>query len=1345
MALDLFLNKTESPTGTAARERSDYATAAGPSAVAYKVLHALASLKFTIVLFALAIFIVFTGTLAQTQHDIWFVIKNYFRVDLRSLFSKNVFDECFVFIPFDIFCIKLFFPESIWPNGPPHTEMGMWFPRGWLIGALMFINLLAAHTVRFSIQAKGTRLWSGLGVIVAGCLATWAAVASGSSSDGILGESMIHWSTVWKLVQLGLTATAFGAGAAFFLLQKHRIVERCTAAAVALSCGAIVAVTLFDKDMMPNPDAIRILWQLAKATGAGLILLVGCVMVFKKRAGIVLLHAGVGVMFAHEFVVGMWHKEAQMPIFEGTKSNWVHDIRHLELAIIEPGSTENKVTAIPDHLITKPGVVQSKRLDHLPFDIEIVKYMANSRSRPKGPFEPSDADSGDVGKTFQVVERPIVNGVTSSSESNLPAMFVKFTSKKEPKESLGTFLIGTEFWMRDWQFDELPAQSITVDGKTYQFELRHERIYKPYVIEAKEVKQDHYLGGKNEKTKSYSSLVHVVDKGLDVDRPELIRMNSPMRFADETFYQSGYAEFPHKMTTLSVVQNTGWMLPYVSCMIVAVGMLAQFGGSLLRFLGRQQKAGDDVVMLDESLEAVDERNESVVAKARRIEAAKKRKAKNFAAAEAVEAGPPSRWLTYGIPVAVLLMIGMLEARIVKAPKPDDRGMDLAAFGTLPVAYESRIKPMDALARNTMVDLLTKQTYKNDQKKDSTAPSRPAIRWFLDLSSNKNEVRELAMLDIDKEGIDNLPILRIDNNELVESLGIEPNLVMSYSWNQIFKKKRPADKSPTGTEIPEIMVQAGQAREKTDAGKTLDAREREAVKLFQRVTLFEAMRRAFENTGREIAAEKDLKADDSSLLIALLQITQRSAELEQNPKQPPKPVPLDDGTWLTVRDASLVRFMNKPELAGEMKKVEEQVRALPEKWKLVLADLDLQRRATRDRDELAEIEDKRRQVTTMQPSLAKLSKLFDVHSDPKKQLGAAGLKFLEVLDAYQAGNATAFNSHIAEYRELLAQNPPPDYDAGRRDWEAFLLRSEPFYWNAYMYLLAGCFAALAWLGFRKQFNRVSFWIITTAFVVHTLALILRMFVTERPPVTNLYSSAVFIGWGCVLLGIVLEGVFKNGFGNLVAAVAGWASLEIAWLLGRQGDTIESLEAVLDTTFWLATHVTCITLGYSTTFFAGVLGAAYILYGVATPKMTQDEGKMIARMTYGTLCFALFFSFVGTVLGGLWADDSWGRFWGWDPKENGALIIVLWNALVLHARWDGLVKDRGLAILAVVGNITTSWSWFGVNQLGVGLHNYGFNQELMTLMTRIVGGSALIACMGMLPKSAWWSSEKLEGTA
>src|SRR5205085_5960861 len=129
--------------------------------------------------------------------------------------------------------------------------------------------------------------------------------------------------------------------------------------------------------------------------------------------------------------------------------------------------------------------------------------------------------------------------------------------------------------------------------------------------------------------------------------------------------------------------------------------------------------------------------------------------------------------------------------------------------------------------------------------------------------------------------------------------------------------------------------------------------------------------------------------------------------------------------------------------------------------------------------------------------------------------------------------------------------------------------------------------------------------------------------------------------------------------------------------------------------------------------GVVGVLYILIGVFTPLLTktagtgepntgargQTVGKLLGQVMYGVICLATLLSFVGTVLGGIWADQSWGRFWGWDPKENGAILLVLWNALILHARWAGMVKDRGMAVLAVAGMMITAWSWFGTNQLGI----------------------------------------------
>ena len=114
--------------------------------------------------------------------------------------------------------------------------------------------------------------------------------------------------------------------------------------------------------------------------------------------------------------------------------------------------------------------------------------------------------------------------------------------------------------------------------------------------------------------------------------------------------------------------------------------------------------------------------------------------------------------------------------------------------------------------------------------------------------------------------------------------------------------------------------------------------------------------------------------------------------------------------------------------------------------------------------------------------------------------------------------------------------------------------------------------------------------------------------------------------------------------------------------------------------------------------------FTLLGLFSERFTKESAKSLSSMVYGIICFGTLFSLVGTILGGIWADQSWGRFWGWDPKENGALMIVIMGAIYLHARWGGICKERGLMALAICGNIVTAWSWFGTNLLGVGLHSY-----------------------------------------
>jgi ABC-type transport system involved in cytochrome c biogenesis permease subunit len=353
----------------------------------------------------------------------------------------------------------------------------------------------------------------------------------------------------------------------------------------------------------------------------------------------------------------------------------------------------------------------------------------------------------------------------------------------------------------------------------------------------------------------------------------------------------------------------------------------------------------------------------------------------------------------------------------------------------------------------------------------------------------------------------------------------------------------------------------------------------------------------------------------------------------------------------------------------------------------------------------------------------------------QKISPAILSYAAMIDAFKKGDAAAFNQALADYRASLV--PAFSGQLRKADSEVFFNRMQPFYAAMVIYVIAGLLAVCSWFNLSETLQRSAVWLILLAFCIHTTGLIFRMVLEGRPPVTNLYSSAIFIGWGAVVLGLVLEKIHRNGIGAVAAAGMGFITLIIAQNLAVDGDTMEMMRAVLDTNFWLATHVVAVTTGYASTFLAGFLALIYIVRGVFTKTLDEETGKSLARMVYGIVCFATLFSFVGTVLGGIWADQSWGRFWGWDPKENGALIIVLWNALILHLRWGGMIRERGLINCAVFGNIVTSWSWFGVNMLGIGLHSYGFTDAAFAWLMLFVASQLGFIALGLLPKAMWRS--------
>ena len=356
------------------------------------------------------------------------------------------------------------------------------------------------------------------------------------------------------------------------------------------------------------------------------------------------------------------------------------------------------------------------------------------------------------------------------------------------------------------------------------------------------------------------------------------------------------------------------------------------------------------------------------------------------------------------------------------------------------------------------------------------------------------------------------------------------------------------------------------------------------------------------------------------------------------------------------------------------------------------------------------------------------------------------EWLDILVALRDDEPEAFNAEVKSYlAEVNVLVPGPTKKAS---FEVGYNAFAPFVQGIILYVLAGLLGLLALLlrplvsdGWYRSIWRSGMAVLLLVFVIHTGALIVRIWLQGRPPVTNLYSSAIFIGWGVVGGSIILEKITKLGVAALAASSCGVATLIIAHNLAQDGDTMGVMQAVLDSNFWLGTHVITITLGYSATFLAGFIALCYIVFGMGTPLLDRKAGRAMAGMVYATICFALLFSFVGTVLGGIWADQSWGRFWGWDPKENGAILIVLMNAIILHARWGHMIKERGLMVLALGGNIVTAWSWFGTNLLGVGLHSYGFMDGAMITLAIVAGLHLMIMAVALIvPTHLWWSFRK-----
>lgn len=1170
---------------------------------AYRVVQIAGSLKLTVSLFALSLVTVLVGTLAQDEMNMYEVKQRYF----LSWIAPLHFDD--------------FFPQAFFPHSEKIPGV-IPFPGGALIGLMLMINLLAAKSTRFRIHSSGGKLIGGVALLVLGGLVTTLIVVAGHSSDGLQGTPPISYQTLWALVLSGVTVFSIG-----FMSAGKRIGHP-TIKAISFIFGAALAAfvvyALISGFRIGDPG-LRIVWQLTKGLGAGVILLFGCLLVFDKQGGNVLLHLGVGLLMVGQFAFGDRQLEQRLSLIEGESSNTLVNLDAVEMTFIERRDETDFVIPIPGSRLLQ-ALESGEAIDDesLPAKVRVVKFFTNSNTVE--PVDKNLATTG-LGLLRSAVETSKAGG--TDGEMNVASAYVELLDR-ETDESLGTYLISQwlsdrEILAPDVEADDL-FDSVSIAGVTYDLGLKFHREVKPYWVQLEDVRRVDYSGTNT--ARDYSSFIRIVDPETGEDRRERVWMNNPLRFRGETFYQSNYTPLPNgkEMTGIQVVRNSGWLIPYIACSITALGMLAHFSGTLTRFLRRRERETRG----------------------------------NATESFGDDGTPPSRKPTYlTLGAFGFLAVAMLVpwSAIMHTVRPSTRvaQFDFYSAGKIPTQYLGRVMPLDSYARQTLKAISNKETLPlegappalqekilGEGEEASSRDRMSAMQWLMEVAIDSRELRYLQMF-------------RIDAEEVRAELGLSRRESKLYSLDEIGKNWGRVSRT-----VEAVIESKKPPRDQT-------FKERKLMELDSRTRQYTLAAASFRIPTLEEIPEADFKRMFPSL------------------------------------DPELRKDFAYRELERRMEALKKMTapRVVPPSEDAVSATVD-------DPDWAA-----------FGPAFFDDAKEEAQGSDAAAPMGVD--QFAEMIRTYADGNTDGFNKAVDEQLAGVLAYPIPGFRRGMVSLERWMQSNWPTGVAMVMYLGTLVLGLVCFAANMPRLRDAVWSAIALTLLIHTFALFCRILITGRAPVINIYSSAVFIGWAAVLFGLVFERIFRYGIGNVIASASGVLTLLVAYGL-NSGDTMPVLQAVLDTQFWLATHVISVTLGYVATLVAGTIGIAYLVVGWSGGKSSLLRD--LYRCCYGAACFGILFSFVGTVLGGLWADDSWGRFWGWDPKENGALLIVIWNALMLHARWDGMVGARGFACLAIGGNIVTAWSWFGTNELGIGLHSYGFTQGVLMWLTIFMVSQLLI---------------------
>jgi ABC-type transport system involved in cytochrome c biogenesis permease subunit len=335
-------------------------------------------------------------------------------------------------------------------------------------------------------------------------------------------------------------------------------------------------------------------------------------------------------------------------------------------------------------------------------------------------------------------------------------------------------------------------------------------------------------------------------------------------------------------------------------------------------------------------------------------------------------------------------------------------------------------------------------------------------------------------------------------------------------------------------------------------------------------------------------------------------------------------------------------------------------------------------------------------------------------------------------AWMTKDPSSFDQSVAALLSLQKQigGLPPDW---KISLEIAYQKTHPFRWAWILYAAAGIILLLS----RNSWERLGYqiaWVLAgSGFLLQAAGLLARVLIAGRPPVTNMYESVIWVAFGTILFALIFEAIYKAGSFLLGAVPVAVASLILADSQPVILDhSIHPLTPVLRDNFWLSTHVLSITLSYAA--FALSLGVAHV--ALAQVIAGRRPTAILYTYLYKTLQVGVLLLATGTILGGVWANYSWGRFWDWDPKETWALTALLGYLFLLHGRISGLWGGFGLAVGSVIAFMSVLMAWYGVNfVLGAGLHSYGFGTGGFPLVAAFVGCEILFVAIAFLRKRQW----------